>query len=137
MAVFTEVSFDTAAELIGRLGIGELTALKGITAGIENTNYFADTAQGRYVLTLFERLSFEQLPFYLHLMKHLAQHGVPVPDPQADASGEILHTLCGKPAAVVNRLSGSHQLAPNRLAVPSTSAVPMLPQNISAPGPVV
>jgi len=113
MAVFTEVSFDTAAELIGRLGIGELTALKGITAGIENTNYFADTAQGRYVLTLFERLSFEQLPFYLHLMKHLAQHGVPVPDPQADASGEILHTLCGKPAAVVNRLSGSHQLAPD------------------------
>ena len=113
MAVFTEVSFDTAAELIGRLGIGELTALKGITAGIENTNYFADTAQGRYVLTLFERLTFEQLPFYLHLMKHLAQHGVPVPDPQADASGEILHTLCGKPAAVVNRLSGSHQLAPD------------------------
>jgi len=46
-------------------------------------------------------------------MKHLAQHSVPVPDPQADASGEILHTLCGKPAAVVNRLSGSHQLAPD------------------------
>ena len=123
MAVFTEVSFDTAAELIGRLGIGELTALKGITAGIENTNYFADTAQGRYVLTLFERLSFEQLPFYLHLMKHLAQHGVPVPDPQADASGEILHTLCGKPAAVVNRLSGSHQLAPDASHCESVGAM--------------
>jgi len=123
MAVFTEVSFDTAAELIGRLGIGELTALKGITAGIENTNYFADTAQGRYVLTLFERLTFEQLPFYLHLMKHLAQHGVPVPDPQADASGEILHTLCGKPAAVVNRLSGSHQLAPDASHCESVGAM--------------
>jgi len=123
MAVFTEVSFDTAAELIGRLGIGELTALKGITAGIENTNYFADTAQGRYVLTLFERLSFEQLPFYLHLMKHLAQHSVPVPDPQADASGEILHTLCGKPAAVVNRLSGSHQLAPDASHCESVGAM--------------
>ena len=123
MAVFTEVSFDTAAELIGRLGIGELTALKGITAGIENTNYFADTAQGRYVLTLFERLTFEQLPFYLHLMKHLAQHSVPVPDPQADASGEILHTLCGKPAAVVNRLSGSHQLAPDASHCESVGAM--------------
>ena len=123
MAVFTEVSFDTAAELIGRLGIGELNALKGITAGIENTNYFADTAQGRYVLTLFERLSFEQLPFYLHLMKHLAQHSVPVPDPQADASGEILHTLCGKPAAVVNRLSGSHQLAPDASHCESVGAM--------------
>lgn len=123
MAVFTEVSFDDAAALIGRLGIGELTALKGIAAGIENTNYFADTAQGRYVLTVFERLSFEQLPFYLHLMKHLATHGVPVPEPQADASGEILHMLYGKPAAVVNRLSGSHQLAPDTLHCESVGAM--------------
>jgi len=123
MAVFTEVSFDDAAALIGRLGIGELTALKGIAAGIENTNYFADTAQGRYVLTVFERLSFEQLPFYLHLMKHLATHGVPVPEPQADASGEILHTLYGKPAAVVNRLSGSHQLAPDTIHCESVGAM--------------
>jgi homoserine kinase type II len=113
MAVFTEIPHGDAAALVARLGIGELTALKGIASGIENTNYFADTTTGRFVLTLFERLTHEQLPFYLHLMKHLAQHGVPVPDPQADASGEILHTLCGKPAAVVNRLEGSHQLAPD------------------------
>ncbi len=113
MAVFTEVSFDAAAALIGTLGIGTLTELEGIGAGIENTNYFADTTRGRYVLTLFERLSAEQLPFYLQLTKHLASHGVPVPDPQANAAGEILHSLHGKPSAVVNRLGGSHQLAPD------------------------
>lgn len=113
MAVFTEVGFDAAASLADRLGIGPLTDLRGIASGIENTNYFADTAKGRYVLTLFERLTAEQLPFYLHLMKHLAVRGVPVPDPQADASGEILHSLCGKPASVVNRLAGGHQLAPD------------------------
>lgn len=113
MAVFTEVSFDEARALVTRLGIGELEALKGITSGIENTNYFADTTQGRYVLTVFERLTAEQLPFYLYLMKHLARHGVPVPEPQADEAGEIMHTLHGKPAAVVNRLRGSHQLAPD------------------------
>ena len=115
MAVFTEVSFDAAAELCRRLGIGELGQLKGIASGIENTNYFVDTDRGRYVLTLFERLSAEQLPFYLHLMKHLAGRGIPVPDPQADARGDILHQLCGKPAAVVNRLEGGHQLAPDSL----------------------
>ncbi len=113
MAVFTEVSFDEAAEFVGRLSIGELQTLTGIASGIENTNYFADTTRGRYVLTLFERLSFEQLPFYLHLMKHLAERGIPVPDPQADAAGEILHTLRGKPAALVNRLAGRHHLAPD------------------------
>ncbi len=113
MAVFTEVSHDEASALIRTLGIGELTALEGIAGGIENTNYFADTTAGRYVLTLFERLSAAQLPFYLHLMKHLAVRGIPVPEPQADASGEILHALKGKPAAVVNRLRGHHHLAPD------------------------
>jgi homoserine kinase type II len=122
MAVFTEVSFDTAAALVARLQIGELTALKGIAAGIENTNYFADTTQGRYVLTVFERLSFEQLPFYLHLMKHLARHGIAVPEPQADAAGEILHQIDGKPAAVVDRLRGGHQLAPDELHCRSVGA---------------
>ena len=113
MAVFTKVTFDAAAAFIGPLNIGTLTQLKGCTGGIENTNYFADTTQGRYVLTLFERLTHEQLPFYLHLMKHLAQRGIAVPDPQPNGDGDILMTLCGKPAAVVNRLRGDHHLAPN------------------------
>jgi homoserine kinase type II len=123
MAVFTEVSFDEAAALVSRLCIGELTALAGITAGIENTNYFADTTQGRYVLTLFERLTFEQLPFYLHLMKHLAGRGIPVPGPQADENGEILHALKGKPAAVVDRLRGRHHLAPDTAHCESVGAM--------------
>lgn len=123
MAVFTEVSFDEAASLVSRLGIGRLTTLTGITAGIENTNYFVDTTGGRWVLTLFERLSFEQLPFYLHLMKHLAGRGIPVPDPQADAAGELLHSLKGRPAAVVNRLRGRHHLAPDTAHCASVGAM--------------
>jgi len=113
MAVFTEVSFDEAAALVARLGIGRLERLEGIVAGIENTNYFADTERGRYVLTIFERLTAEQLPFYLYLMQHLAARGIPVPAPHADAAGELLHALRGKPAALVDRLSGAHELAPD------------------------
>ncbi|MDB5898028.1 MAG: homoserine kinase [Ramlibacter sp.] len=116
MAVFTEVSEDEARALLRELKLGELTALRGIQGGIENTNYFVTTedlvGKSEFVLTLFERLTFEQLPFYLHLMKHLAQHGIPVPDPAADRNGDILHKLCGKPAAVVNRLPGHSELAP-------------------------
>jgi homoserine kinase type II len=113
MAVFTEVSFEEAAQLLARLNLGRLTSLQGIAAGIENTNYFADTGRGRYVLTVFERLSFEQLPFYLYLMKHLAAKGLAVPDPQAAPDGNILHALQGKPVAVVNRLAGGHHLHPS------------------------
>ncbi|CAA9412274.1 MAG: Homoserine kinase [uncultured Ramlibacter sp.] len=116
MAVFTEVAHDEARELMQRLGLGELRELRGIQGGIENTNYFATTElDGRsreWVLTVFERLGFEQLPFYLHLMKHLAQRGIPVPDPAQDRNGDLLHTVCGKPAAVVNKLRGHSELHP-------------------------
>ena len=116
MAVFTEVSEDEAQALLRLLNLGELRALRGIQGGIENTNYFVTAEREgvthEYVLTLFERLGFEQLPFYLYLMKHLAQHGIPVPDPAADKDGDILHALCGKPAAVVDRLAGHSELNP-------------------------
>ena len=112
MAVFSEVSFGEAAIFLRALGVGELQTIKACAGGIENTNYFVDTTQGEYVLTLFERLTFEELPFYMHLMKHLAQRDILVPEPAANKKGEILFKLKGKPAAVVNKLRGSSELAP-------------------------
>ncbi len=118
MAVFTEVSRDEASAFVDRLSVGRLVGLRGIQAGIENSNFFVDTLDDKgttrhWVLTLFERLTSLQLPFYLELMRHLAQRGIPVPMPQADDSGALLHTLKGKPAALVDRLPGGHQLAPD------------------------
>jgi len=112
MAVYTKVSLKEAQALARQLDLGDVTALRGIEGGIENTNYFATTESGEFVLTLFERLSFEQLPFYLHLMKHLAQRGIPVPDPVATKAGNILHTVKKKPASVVSKLRGKSELAP-------------------------
>jgi homoserine kinase type II len=112
MAVYTEVRFDEADALFQHLGLGALVDLQGIRSGIENTNYYASTARGQWVLTLFERLSAEQLPYYLQLMQHLALRGIPVPAPQPDAHGGLLHAVAGKPAAVVTRLPGSHRLLP-------------------------
>jgi homoserine kinase type II len=113
MAVYTEVRFDEADALFQRLGLGALTDLQGIRSGIENTNYCAATARGQWVLTLFERLAAEQLPYYLRFMEHLALQGIPVPAPQPDRLGGLVHVLAGKPAAVVTRLPGSHRLAPD------------------------
>ncbi len=113
MAVYTEVSVTQASALFESLGLGPLTRLEGCSGGIENTNYFADTAQARYVLTLFERLTATQLPYYLRLMAHLAAHGIAVPNPAADPSGQVLHSLCGKPAAIVNLLAGACELSPS------------------------
>ena len=112
MAVFTPVSDDDARELLNHYSLGELVSLRGITAGIENTNYFITTTEGEYVLTLFEVLTYEQLPFYIELMHHLAQSGIPVPEPQTRKNGQRLGVLLGKPTAVVTRLSGGYEPDP-------------------------
>jgi homoserine kinase type II len=112
MAVYTNVGLAEAGALFERLGLGALSDLQGIRSGIENTNYYAQTARGQWVLTVFERLAFDELPYYLQLMQHLAQHGIAVPSPQAGADGCLVHHIAGKPAAVVTRLPGSHRLRP-------------------------
>lgn len=112
MAVFTPVSDVDARALLTRFDLGELVSLRGITAGIENTNYFLATTRGEYVLTLFEVLTQEQLPFYIELMHHLASRGVPVPQPQTLRDGSRLTTLHGKPCAIVTRLPGGYEPAP-------------------------
>lgn len=112
MAVFTPVSRAEAAAFLTQFAIGELAELEGITSGIENTNFFLTTTRGQYVLTLFERLTFKQLPFYLDLMRHLARRGLPVPAPQENRTGSLLSELKGKPAAIVTRLAGRAARAP-------------------------
>ncbi len=112
MAVYTEVGFGEAEALCQRLGLGALTELQGIHSGIENTNYYATTVRGQWVLTLFERLPADQLPYYLRLMQHLAARGIPAPAPQPGPDGSLVHSVAGKPASVVTRLPGSHRLRP-------------------------
>jgi homoserine kinase type II len=115
MAVFTSVSLEQLSGWITQFALGQARSIKGISSGIENSNFFIDTDSGEYVLTLFENLSAEQLPFYLQLMRHLAQRGVLVPEPIANRDGAILHTLNGKPASIVTKLEGAHQMSPQAL----------------------
>ncbi len=112
MAVFTPVSLEDITPWATQFPVGAVTSLKGIASGIENSNFFLSTERGEFVLTIFEKLSFEQLPFYLHLMRHLAERGVLVPAPIASDRGEIINSLQGKPASIVTRLQGDWQPSP-------------------------
>lgn len=112
MAVFTAVSLDDLSQWIKQFPLGRALALDGISSGIDNSNFFLTTEQGEYVLTIFENLRFEQLPFYVQLMRHLAERGIPVPAPVPNADGELVVTLHGKPAIIVSRLSGASQMDP-------------------------
>jgi homoserine kinase type II len=112
MAVFTPVTLDDLSQWIKQFPLGKALALKGIASGIENSNFFLTTERGEYVLTIFENLSFEQLPFYVQLMRHLAERGIPVPAPVPNDAGELVVALQGKPAAIVSKLDGSSQMDP-------------------------
>ena len=112
MAVFTPVSLDDVTPWLEQFPLGKALAIKGIASGIENSNFFITTERGDYVLTIFEVLGFEQLPFYLNLMRHLAERGVLVPAPVPNAQGELVVALHGKPAAIVSKLEGSSQMDP-------------------------
>lgn len=112
MAVFTPVSLEQLSTWMMQFPLGKAHAIRNISSGIENSNFFIDTDQGEFVLTLFERLDFSQLPFYLHLIQHLAEKGIAVPHPIANRDGQILHELNNKPACIVTKLAGQSELNP-------------------------
>ncbi|MDY0011748.1 MAG: homoserine kinase [Rhodocyclaceae bacterium] len=113
MSVFTPVPSASLAAWLGNYAIGRAVALRGIETGVQNSNFFLTTTLGRYVLTLFETMGRGELPFYLHLMAHLARHGLPVPAPIANRDNEYLGTLEAKPAVLVTRLSGTSDMTPD------------------------
>jgi homoserine kinase type II len=113
MAVFTPVSLNDLTYWIAQFQLGKALDIKGIASGIENSNFFITTESGEYVLTVFEKLGFEQLPFYLNLMRHLSQRGILLPAPIANVRGEILHALHGKPATIVTKLEGDWLRTPS------------------------
>ena len=112
MSVYTAVTADELDAWLARYALGTLVEHSPIAAGIENTNYFVTTERGRYVLTLYERLPADELPFYLNLMAHLARAGVEVPAPAPDRTGALFSHLNGRPAGLVSRIDGATIEAP-------------------------
>ena len=120
MSVYTPVTTSELDAWLARYAVGELDALEPIASGIENTNYFVTTSRGRFVLTLYERLPAEDLPFYLNLMAHLSRAGVEVPAPQPDRTGALFSILNGKPAGLVARVDGAAAEPPS---IPHCAAI--------------
>jgi len=110
MSVYTVVEENQLVAFLEDYDVGTLDSFEGISAGIENTNYFVNTKNNghlqQFVLTIFEHHSFEELPYFLNIMAFMAEHNIPTAHPMPTHSDGYLKELCGKPAALVERLVG-------------------------------
>ena len=114
MAVYTQLTNEQIAAFIETdYDVGMLDFSVGITQGVENTNYLIATrANGtgpeqKYILTLYEkRMDPRELPFFLDLMHHLADHGISCPQPIVRRDGQLIGEVLGKPAALVSFIHG-------------------------------
>ncbi len=107
MAVYTDVTADDLNEFLAGYDIGALLSYKGIAEGVENSNFLVHTADGNFILTLYEkRVAEKDLPFFLALMEHLAARGITCPQPVKNKNGGVLGRLAGRPAAIVTFLEG-------------------------------
>ncbi|MEO0451415.1 MAG: homoserine kinase [Pseudomonadota bacterium] len=114
MAVYTSVSDDQLADFLAEYELGEAIAFKGIAEGVENSNYYLETTAGRFILTLFEkRANPEDLPYFIALKQHLAEHGFSCPLPVAGKDGSALRKLAGRPAVIITFLQGLSPRVPN------------------------
>jgi len=107
MAVYTDISEEALAEFLHQYDIGTLLSYRGITEGVENSNFMLHTTGGNFILTLYEkRVKQEDLPFFLHLMQHLSRRGIACPQTIKRRDGELIGRLADRPAAIVSFLEG-------------------------------
>jgi homoserine kinase type II len=107
VAVYTHVPAEEMAALLMRYGVGALRSFKGIAEGVENSNYLVEAERGRFILTLYEkRVDSGDLPFFLSLLDHLADRGLPVPRALKDGEGVQIQTVAGRPACLIEFLEG-------------------------------
>lgn len=117
MSVYTPLEFAEVATFLRRYGL-TLQDLQATTTGIENSNFFLGATDGgsnphALVLTVFESVPENDLPYFASLLGHLQQQGLPVPAPLADQSGLTLQRIRNKACMLVPRLRGGHIHTPN------------------------
>ncbi|MDX8390604.1 MAG: homoserine kinase [Mariprofundaceae bacterium] len=113
MSVYTELNQVTIEDILQSYQLGNLHSFTGIAAGIENSNFFIHCDAGRFVLTLFERMNAAELPYFMHLMHHLAAHGLQSPAVQCQHDGAMLFEHAGKKGCIVSALHGETLLSLN------------------------
>ena len=107
MAVYTKLEHQEVRRFLEQYNINNLKDYKGITEGVENTNYLIKTSEQDYILTIYEkRVNENDLPFFIKLLSNLSENKFPCPKPIANKNNEKINKIKNKNAALVTFLSG-------------------------------
>lgn len=118
MAVYTILSDDDINEIKNAFNLGDIIAFKGIAEGVSNSNYFIETVDNRYILTIYEAMTeVSELPFYLGATEYAAQHNLPTALPIHTNYGAITHAIGDKTCALCSFLKGISPKTPNAAQV--------------------
>jgi homoserine kinase type II len=107
MAVYTEPTDEELASLLAGWGLSAPSAFKGIAEGVQNSNFLLETAQGRFIMTIYEKsVNVDDLPFYLGATETAADRGLPAARPVHTLAGAATQLIRGKTCALCTFLSG-------------------------------
>ncbi|GDX37073.1 homoserine kinase [Candidatus Pelagibacterales bacterium] len=107
MAVYTKLAHQEVEQFLEQYNINNFKDYKGITEGVENTNYFINTLEQDYILTIYEkRVDENDLPFFINLLSNLSENKFPCPKPIANKNNQKINKIKNKNAALVTFLNG-------------------------------
>jgi hypothetical protein len=102
MAVYTKLAHQEVEQFLDQYNINNFKDYKGITEGVENTNYFINTLEQDYILTIYEkRVDENDLPFFINLLSNLSENKFPCPKPIANKNKDWPR---GSPSSYEERL---------------------------------
>jgi homoserine kinase type II len=107
MAVYTKLEPQEISNFLEQYNIYNFKEYKGITEGVENTNYFIKASVQDYILTIYEkRVAENDLPFFIELLSKLSEEKFPCPQPIANKNNKKINKIKNKNAALVTFLKG-------------------------------
>ena len=107
MAVYTKLEHQEVRQFLEQYNINNFKDYKGITEGVENTNYLIKTSEQDYILTIYEkRVDENDLPFFIKLLSYLSENKFPCPKPIANKNNQKINRIKNKNAALVTFLNG-------------------------------
>ena len=107
MAVYTKLEHQEVRQFLEQYNINNFKDYKGITEGVENTNYLIKTSEQDYILTIYEkRVDENDLPFFIKLLSYLSENKFPCPKPIANKNNDKINRIKNKNAALVTFLNG-------------------------------